>query len=223
MKLPDLPFKLPDLPRHVMLSIAVIAGSAVFYVVLLLTLASSRDAAVTDFSRLEAESAQLKKNLAQSKADFSFVQENREKYDALMKSDRLVPHTRVTAVRRLQELARREGLTTLNYEFSGGGETSPAAAMSQGASGDYRVNVETIKLKVGAAVDGKIYRFLRDISNDFPGAAVVQVVDLARAPAVSADALNSVAAGRESLLVTGEVTFLWRTAQATDKKPEGGR
>jgi hypothetical protein len=220
MKLPDLPFKLPDMPRKAAIGFGLVGTSLVLFVALFFTLGTWRDNAIQENADLKNNLAKSKANLEQSQTDVKFVSENRESYERLLQSDQLVPHTRLTAVRRMQEVAQIHGLTQLNYDFNTAADTSLTAVASQPTSGDYRVNVEAIKLNVGAPVDGKIYGFLYDVADNFPGAIVVQSVSLTRAPKVSSEMLDLVSQNQDSGLVKGEVLLLWRTAQSTDKKAE---
>lgn len=223
MKLPSLPFKLPDMPDHVLRSLFVIGGALVLFLVLFFTLGSARDSAVNENAQVTNEAAQVKANLTQAKEDRDFVLKNKERYDALLSGDRLIPHTRLTAVRHIQEVALQRGLTDLKYDFTAAGNASLLAASNQPTAGDYHVNVETIKLDVGAPVDGKIYGFLADIAGSFPGAAVIQEVDLSRAAQVTSAMLDAVSRNEDAGLVKGQVILLWRTAQANENKAEPGK
>jgi hypothetical protein len=228
MKL-DLNVKLPDLPRSVALSVLVITASVVLFGISYFTLGEAHDEAIVTNGRLIAQVAKTQKDIGTAQDDFQYVTENQERFEALLQSDRLVPHVRRAAVRQMQTLALQRRLSALNYDFAVVGEKSAAAVGSQapnqtapdGKSSSYRINVESVELKVGAPLDGQIYGFIQDLGKSFPGAAIVQSVELHRAPKVTQEMLTQVSRGEDSHLVNGEIRFLWRTAQANDseKKP----
>ncbi|MHB1207027.1 MAG: hypothetical protein ACYCZX_15765 [Rhodospirillaceae bacterium] len=216
MKLPQFSMKLPDLPRPVAISVGIMIVSAAAFGVLLPTLGLSRDEAIAESADMQTQIAGLTKDFGTAKQDRQFVLENQSRYEVLLQSDRLVPHTRRDAVQHMQQLARARGLTTLNYDFIAAGEKSVAATTSQAKTSAYRVNVENITLRLGAPLDGAIYGFIADIANSFPGAAIVASIDMERAPKVTPEMLAMVSRGQDSGLVKGEVKLLWRTAQIND-------
>jgi len=167
-------------------------------------LGGARDDALAEESRLQNEIARITTAVTQSKADIAYVNENREVYEDLLKSDRLVPHTRRSAIVDLETKARTSGLTALNYSINAVSVNSPRAAANQQASGAYSVSMEEISLKVGAPLDGSIYRFIDAISASFPGSAIVHTISLARGPAFTSG-------------VQGEIGVSWRTAQAEER------
>lgn len=200
---------LGNLPRHVLISSGVILGALLLFAILVPVLGGARDDSFSENSRLQGEISRVRTALNQSKTDQDYVKNNVEAYESLLKSDRLVPHTRRVAVVELESAARTFGLTALNYSFSAAAANSLAVATSQPASGAYAVSIEAVSLKVGAPLDGPIYRFVVSIADRFPGAAVVQRMQLARAEGAAAT----------GGAVQGEVTLSWRTAQAQEKKP----
>ncbi len=223
MKLPTLAVKLPDLPKPVAVAAAVIAASLVLFGILLPVLGGAADDAVIANGRLTNDIAQATKDLKEASDDYRYVTDNLAKFEALLQSDRLVPHTRRAAVRQMTTLAVQHGLTTLNYDFVMAGDKSLAAVTSQVQAKStnsqeiaYRVNVESVDLKLGAPLDGLIYSFLVDLSRDFPGAAVIQSITLERAPKVTDEILQLLAQGQDAGLVKGDVKILWRTAQAIE-------
>src|SRR5690242_14604256 len=116
MKLPSLSLKLPDLPKHVAIATSIIVACLVLVGVLVPTLGAATDDAIADNARLTNQISQAKKDLTTVADDFKFVSDNKEKFEALLQGDRLIPHTGRTAVRQLQALALQDGLTGLNYE-----------------------------------------------------------------------------------------------------------
>lgn len=217
LKIPEL--KIPDFPKPVKLSLLAMLGSLALFIVLYLTLGSGSDAAQSEVQRLKAEFQSTQKNLNQSKEDIAFVTANQKRFEALMSSDKLIPHTRRTAIRQLQALALEFGLSDLNYNFQAAGTAAPEAVSSQPKSDLYRVSVESIELSVGAPVDQAIYSFIAAVNDDFPGSLVLSDLELERAPLISNEALNLVSRGKDSGLVKGKLKYLWRTAQ--QNKPEG--
>lgn len=221
MKLPEFKrfeFKLPDIPKKVAVSLAVVLSSGLSYVLLLLTLGEAADAATADVARLRNQVATTKTRIETAKDDISFIASNKGRFDALMASDKLIPHTRRTAIRQMQTLALEFGLTTLNYNFQAAGTQGAEAVSSQPKSGDYKLYVENIELTVGAALDRDIFAFLAALNDDFPGSVVILNLEMSRAPLVSAEALNAVSRGEDSKLVEGKLRVTWRTAQRQDEK-----
>jgi hypothetical protein len=207
-------FKLPNLPKPVALALAAMAASAMVFLILSFTLGSARDVAEADVVRLRTEISTAQKNLRQSKEDYDFILANQSRFEALMGSDKLIPHTRRTAIRQMQSLALEFGLTGLDYNFQSAGSQGATAVSAQPKSGDYRVYVESISLDVGAALDQNIYSFIAAIHDEFPGSMVVSDFSLERpSGSISKETLNKVSRGEDSGLVKGKISYTWRTAQ----------
>lgn len=206
------------IPRNVLVSVFVLLGSALAFLILLLTLATARDDAIAQNTQLNAQVQQTIAAISTAENDSAYVAENGATYEALLKSDRLIPHTRRTAIVRMQEAARNHGLSAVQWTFNAVADSAPGAALAQPKTAAYRLSVEEIGLKVGAPFDGPIYSFVADITNAFPGSIVVEALSLARAPGLTDAALRSVSAGRDSGLVAGELKLIWRTAQAQESE-----
>ena len=208
---------LNTLPRPVLISLSIIFAAVVIFAILVPVLGGARDGAVLDNAKLTSDIAATKKAITQSQTDKNYVAENKDQYEELLKGDRLVPHTRRAAILELESAARANGLTALTYSIGAVSANSARSADSQPASGDYNVSVENIEIKVGAPIDGSIYRFLVDIGQKFPGSAVIDAVTLSRANFITAEALEAVSQGKDAQLVQGTIAVSWRTAQAKEK------
>jgi len=211
LKLPDL--KLPDWPKPVAISVTVIAASVLALLLLAPTLGAARNDAQSDVLRLRSELTQAQQNLRQAKDDYDFVVANRQRFESLMKSDKLIPHTRRTAIRQMQALALEFDITALNYSFQAVAGLAPEAALTQPQSGLYRVNVESVELTIGAPLDQSVYMFMAEIHENFPGSMVISELELERAQTISQEALTKVSRGEDSGLVKGKIKYTWRTAQ----------
>ncbi len=209
---------LRTIPRKVMMSLGVLALGLVLWGVQVPLLGGAREDADTNATRLRSEIDQTRKDLAQAGADMKYLEEHQEQFESLLKSDRLVPHTRRAAVAELQKIAVQNGITGLEYIFNAAPATSANAAQSQPTSGAYRVSVEQIELKVSAPTDGAIYRFLEDIKDSFPGSAVAQIVQLERPPTLTPAMMTALSKGEDAKIVTGDISVLWRTAEAEEQK-----
>ncbi len=210
---------LRNLPRKVLISLAVLVLSLAALAGAFPLLGSASEDADTMGVRLKGEIDTTRRQITQALDDQKYVEGHLQEFEDLMKSDRLVPHTRRAAVAELQKIATRNGVT-LDYTFQAAPATSAAAAQSQPATGAYRVSVEQISLKVGAATDGAVYRFLEDLSDSFPGSAVTQTVRLARPPEITSAMLGSLGQSGSPGIVSGEIAVIWRTAEAQEKKEE---
>lgn len=206
-----------DLPRPVLISAAVIVAVVVLFAVLVPLLGGTRDDAVSLSARLSGEIQSAQTALTQSAEDVAYVKANQARYETLMKGSQLVPHTRRAAITQLQNVARQQGLTKLNYTFTAAAANSATSANSQPQSAGYTVAVEAIQLDLGAAFDGQIYRFFADILAEFPGSIVIDEFSLTRSPIITETDLAAVARG-EGALVAGEARLLWRTAQAAQQE-----
>ncbi len=206
------------IPRNVLLSIFVLLGCGVSFIILLFTLSSARDEAVIANLRLNAQLQETVAATSTAEADIAYVAENSPTYERLLKSDRLIPHTRRTAIVRLQEVARAHGLSAVQWTFNAVADNAAGSALAQPKSAAYRLSVEEIGLKAGAPFDGPIYSFIADIANAFPGAIIVESVTLGRAPGLTDAALRAVSGGRDSGLVSGDLKLIWRTAQAQESE-----
>lgn len=215
MKLPEIRFKLPELPRHVAISVAVLAASAIIFAISLSLLGGGLDNAVAENRRLKSSIDQATRDTATVSTDVKFVTENTDYFEKLMKGDRLLPHTRRDALRQLQSLAQEHGLTAMNAEFAVANDPPSAAAASQaqGQAVAYRVSAESIKMRLGSALDGQIYGFAADLRRNFPGSAVLVSMKLSRPPKVTSEMLAQIS--KQGTIVSGEMELIWRTALAS--------
>ena len=213
--------KLPDIPRKAGIGLSLLLVSGLLFGALFFTIGVSRDEAIVENARLEASIAQTRRDTAQVVEDVNFVNENQQRFEALIQGERLVPHTRRDAARRMQAAALARGLTLLAYDFNTAPANSAAAVTSQAQGTNYRVNVEGITMKLGSPLDGQIYKFLLDLKSEFPGAVVLQSLELQRAVAITSVMLDQISRGADAGLVQGEAKLIWRTAQSNDpaKKP----
>lgn len=205
------------LPRKVLISIATLIGAALAFALALPLLGGARDDAFARNGQLTADIANTNTAIAQAKSDIDFVKANQPKFEALVQSDRLVPHTRRAATTELEEIARANGFTTLNYSISAAASsTSPKAISTQPQSSAYRISVEDIKVRVGAQLDGPVYKFIAAITDAFPGSAVIQGFTLARVDRAKGGTAMRDKNGRLEL-VGGDIDISWRTAQAQEQ------
>ncbi len=221
MKLPNIKaisFSLPNLPKLVLVSIVAVTSALVLFGVLFFTLGEAKDRAEAETAKLKSELSSIQTKLKQSKDDYDFVLKNQTRFEELMASDKLIPHTRRTAIREMQALALEFGVTNLNYNFQASGLQSADAASAQAKATDYRVYIENIELSVGAALDQSIYSFLAAAYDKFPGSIVVSSIELNRAPTVTTEMLNMVSRGEDSKIVQGKIKYVWRTAQKQEAK-----
>ena len=209
--------KLKLYPKHVLISAAVGLASLVLLVLSVVFVGGALSDGEIENARLKAEQSELGKKLGTSSGDYKFAIDNREKFEAVLASEKLVPHTRVTAAQHLEALARQRGLESLTYSFAAAADQSLAAVKSQPVTGGYKVSVESVDLKLGAALDTPIYGFLMDLGDDFPGAVVLQSFTITRDPVVSDTAIDRLSHGLSSGLVNGEAKVIWRTAQAVEE------
>jgi hypothetical protein len=179
-------------------------------------LGGARDQSFAENARLTSKIESTRRAISQSQEDKAYVEKNLVEFEALQKSDRLVPHTRRAAIVRLENAARENGLTAFSYSIGAVSRTSPKAAGTQPSSDAYQISIESIQLKAGAPVDGSVYRFLADISDSFPGSAVIEMFSLKRPDIISASALAAVSQGADAKLVEGDIVLSWRTAQGKD-------
>lgn len=223
MKLPDLPFKLPDWPRRVKIAMAVLAVAAILFAALYPTLGISRDDALERVVSLTNRVSSTESSAIRAAGDVEFVTSGKERYERLIAGDKLVPHARRDAVAQLQALGREYGLAAVNFSFKGAVANSPTAAMAQPKAGEYRVNVDAIEIEIDAPTDGMIYGFIAALQEDFPGALVVDSFEIGRATDVTLSALDLVARGLPSQLASGKLKVTWRTAQRQEQPAKTGR
>jgi hypothetical protein len=214
---------LAALPRQVLISSAAILVALIAFAIMLPVVGGARDEAFAENSRLNGEIGRVRTEITQAKTDADYVKANVEAFEALLKGDRLIPHTRRAATVALENAARANGLTALSYNIqAAAAATSPQAVQSQPKTRAYRLSVENIELKIAANIDGAVYRFVDDISRAFPGSAVIQDVSVTRAPVITAASLDQVSRGQDAKLVEGTINLSWRTAQAEEENAAGG-
>lgn len=205
------------MPRKAAIASITMGVTLVTFGLLFLFLGGAHSDALEKNQSLKKNLTQTSTTAKQAKDDRQFVLDNKEKYEELLRGDRLVPHTPTVAQDHLSMLVRKRGLTSASIAISAVGEGAAAKVASQPVSGGYKVQVQKLELKVGAPLDTQIFEFLLDLGESFPGSAVVEQFKLERATDITTDALNQVSRGTEAGLVKGEVTVIWRTAQAEDK------
>lgn len=213
---------LRNMPRKVLISTALLVFGLVLLGVLFPLLTGADEDADTMAARLNNEITQTRSQISQAITDQKYIAEHQAEYEDLLKGDRLVPHTRRAAVAELQKVASRNGIS-LSYVFQAPSANSLTAAQSQPTTAAYRVSVESISLKISAATDGAIYRFLEDIADSFPGSAITQSVRLSRVPDLTAGIMANLASGKDAGIVTGDIEVLWRTAEAQEQPGGGGK
>ncbi|MGE3474404.1 MAG: hypothetical protein AB7H70_01220 [Rhodospirillaceae bacterium] len=207
-----------SIPRPALKGIGVLLVTAALFALSFVFLGGARDNALAEGRRLNNEITTITKSITQTRQDIEYVEQNKDRYETLIKSDKLIPHTRRAALAALRDAAVPHGLeNALNFTFGASNAASLEAATSQPASGAYRVNVEAITLKISAPLDGPIYRFIDDVAMSFPGSLSLESLSLSRAPEVNESLLSEVSLGNGGL-VTGDVLFSWRTAQKEEEK-----
>lgn len=209
--------KLKLIPKPVLISAAVAVVSLVGLVLSIIFVGGALSDGEALNIRLKNEQGEIGKKLGTSSTDYKFSVDNREKFEAILASEKLVPHTRANAAQQFEALARARGIESLNYGFAAAAEQSLSAVKSQPTTGGYKVSVENVDLKVGASLDSPVYGFLMDLSDDFPGAVVIQSFTMKREPTITDTAIDRLSHGLSSGLVTAEVKLLWRTAQAVEE------
>jgi hypothetical protein len=210
--LKDLRRVIDAIPRPAFLGIVVLFVTAALFAMSFFMLGGARDSAVAEGKRLQNEITKITSAITRSRNDQEYLDVHLARYEELIKSDKLIPHTRRAALTALRAAAEPHGLAdSLNFTFTAG-TGSVAAAQSQPTSGAYKVSVETIALKIAAPLDGAIFRLIDDVNRTFPGSVVLESMTLERPLEVNEAALSDIGRGSSSL-VTGEVTLSWRTAQ----------
>lgn len=205
------------MPRRVAISVVALAATFLLALILVPILGTFHSDTLDRNDQLKSSIAGLTKDLKSAKDDHQYIIDNKDQFEELTHSDRLIPHTRSVATAQLQKLALSRGLTTLSYSFSAGGDKTTSRDQ---VTGGYRVQVENIDLKVGSALDTQIFELVTDMNENFPGIAVVESLSMERAQDLTTDALNAVSKGQESGLVKGAIGLSWRTAQAQDPNAE---
>lgn len=214
---------LESIPRQALQGICVLLGTGVLFILSAIFLGGARDDALMEGRRINDEITRITKSITQATQDVEYVEQNKDRYETLMKSDKLVPHTRRAALTAMREAAAPHGLeNSLNFTFSAANASSLESASSQPTSGAYRVNVETITLTVSAPYDGAIYRFLDDVTTTFPGSLALESLKLSRAAEVNESELSQISQGT-GRLVTGDIVLSWRTAQKEEEKSGAAR
>jgi len=208
---------LQNIPRHVLISIAVLATTLVLLAILLPVLGGALDDAFAENRRIQEAIGKTKNDFTRIDADARFVQENQQKFEDLLQNGRLIPHTRRAAVVVLNDLAKEHGLTAMEYSFAAVSAGSNPVTPLQAGNKAYRLSVEEIELKLGAPTDGPIYRFIDAIEKSLPGSAVLQSVEVKRAPTVTNSALELLSQGKDPKLAEAVVRLAWRTAQAQEE------
>lgn len=210
--------KLPDLPMPVLISLGVIIVFLGLFAGLYGYVHGQLEQTRTNEQQLTADLNSTRGAIDQARVDYDFVNENATRYEKVLESDEIIPHTRRAAIRQLQQTALDAGLTGLTYGFKPA-EAGAGGVRGRDVFGNYRLSIEDVDLSINAHYDGQVYDFIERLVEDVPGAAVVSTLDMHRAERISFDMLNSISRGLPSGLVMAEMTFSWRTAQLVK---EGG-
>ncbi len=207
--------KLSDVPIPVLISSGILAFFLLVFLIAFPFLSGSLDDATAENRRLQNDLRTVQASIDRARADYDFVVENEQRFEEAMASDEIVPHTRRAAARHMQTVALDNGLTSLNYNFALEGSDSRGADRDQAAENKaYSLHTETIDVEVGAPLDRPVYAFVEELTRTIPGTVVVREIIMQRSESISTDMLNRVAMGQNSGIVSGSITFSWRTAQA---------
>lgn len=215
---------IPDLPRNVAIALVTLVVTLLLFGTSFVVLGGARDEAIVQNGSLTRDISQTRASIIQVTQDREYVLANQAQYEALLKSDRLIPHTRRAAVVELQRVAQIRGVTRLDYGFAGiAAADSAQGVQAQQASAAYRLSVERVTLKVGAPVDGVVYGFVADIADAFPGSAVIERLQLKRPEVITEADLAALSSPQGGALAEGVVIFSWRTAQANEAAEKGAK
>ncbi len=207
------------MPRKVAFASLVLGGTLIAFVFLFIFLGGAHDSVLETNANLKRDLTNTTKNASTARDNRQFILDNKDKYEELLKGDRLVPHTRRVAMTQMSTIALQRGLSALSSNFTIAGNPVTGQAANAPVTGGYKLQVEKVDLKVGAALDSQVFEFMLDLTDtSFPGSAIIEDFKLERAASLTTEGLNQVSQGKADL-VRGEVTFTWRTAQAQDQDP----
>ena len=208
--------KLPKLPRSVQVALSILVVALIGFILTQLFLVSRVEALRAENQSLNSQLRQIRADSQRLRTDSEFVQTELERYERVLSSDLLIPHTRRSVLRVIEEYALSSGLTQLDYEFTSVDTTRSDSISRQVAESEYRVNVETINLTAGALLDRPLFLFVEEVLSDLPGSAILQSLEVSREETLSTDLLNRIAADPTTDVVNANIVFQWRTAQAKE-------
>lgn len=212
--------KWSEVPTPVLIYGGIIVVSLVVFIGSFPFLSSGFEQVTQERNRLNNDLRSTNASIERAKEDYTFVVENERRFEEAMASDEIIPHTRRAAARQMQTVALDNGLTALNYNFALASERDSGGGASGSSDDSYRLHVENLTVDMGAPVDRSVYAFVEELVRTIPGTVVVRELSLQRAEEITTDMLNNVARGQNSNIVTGNVMFSWRTAQANREAEE---
>ena len=202
-----------SLPRNVLTSIVILFISLLALLASILYFTSANGQLEQSIQSLESQINTAEAAVTVATTDRAFVLDNEARFRDILASDLLIPHTRRSALRTIQEYAFAAGLTGLEFEFDAVESDRVSATARQVAESQYRVNVEQVTLSVRSYLDRPIFLFVTGLLNDIPGASALKELSVRRVSDISTQVLNSIAEGEDVAVTSADITLEWRTAQ----------
>jgi len=203
-----------NLPRSVFIACVILLIASVGALLTQIFLVQRVNELRSENNRLERQINSVQTDASTAARNRTYVLNETERYETVLASDLLIPHTRRSVLRMIEEYGLAAGLTRLQYNFEAVGGERLDAVSRQVQDAEYTVNVELVSLDVGALLDRSIFLFAEELITDIPGTAVLRSITLERPSRIDTRVLNSVAESQTPVVVQGQIEFEWRTAQS---------
>lgn len=200
-----LPKDLRGLPRRARSALGVLVVTLLVALVTVPVLMIFLTDAEDEAAGLRRQIQGLRGQIAQARADYAFVQDNRVRYMRALERGLFRPQDRLEAKDALDELFAADYLAGLTYEFA-------AASAGRPDGAEHDVVSTPLNLEVGAMLDGDVYAFVRDMEARFPGFPVLKRLTVTRGEPLTQQALERIARGEAVPLVRATLSYDWRSA-----------
>ena len=197
-----------SLPRAVVISVAVLVLNIAGAVGLSMLMDDMTDDLQTRDTRARDAISAAQRNLRTIGDDVKLVQEAKPRYEALAAHGVVGVQDRLLARHNLEHLRETSQLSGIEYTFEPAIASKPLAD----AVKDYDILRTNVQIGLRGALDQDVFDFIRGLGEAFPGAAVVEKLEIKRVAEPTPAILAGIARGEPGRLIDGTLKVAWRVA-----------
>lgn len=155
----------------------------------------------------EKELISISKDIKTRKDDIKFASKNIKEFSEIEIKGTLLPHKRISALTKLDELRRHNYINKMSWEFTPQQEITNNIPNLR----IYNLSSSKIKLNISAIIDVDIFNFIKELETVFPGFVSVEHLEIKRTKVPLASALTAIASGNKPDLLEAEININWLT------------
>jgi len=174
----------------------------------------AREEALSDWERLLRQTGSLRRQIQKMVRDRKLLPQRQVEYEMLVEKRFVGPQDRLRAIRVLEDLRKKHRLTRIKYQFAPEREVPDSTAEANG----FVIATTRVSVLLRSHLDSDLISFTRDLSKRFPGQVRVESLMIKREKKPTRKILVDIRNGKQLDLVSGSVTFEWRTLGPKKKK-----